>query len=491
MVKPKRLVVLSNRLPIKLEREEGEIKVKPGSGGLVTAFAPVLKDHNGIWIGWTGTTEHVDLQKLVYEGSEQIGYRLIPVNLPEEHLDNYYNGFSNGTLWPLFHDLLGRCNYDIDNWESYQVVNQIFSKKLEEHTREDDFIWVQDYHMFLVAKYLKERNVRRKCNFFLHIPFPPLDIFVKLPWRWQILEGILSYNLVGFQTERDRWNFENCVKILLPEAKIRKVRKLHSITYKKNTTKTGAFPISIDFNSFNDLAHSREVQDEAWYLHEKYKNQKLILGVDRLDFTKGIPDRFKAFATCLRKYPELQEKISLMEVLVPSRTGTPTYMELKKYLDELVGYINGRYASHGWTPIQYMFRSLERPLLVAHYLACEIALITPLKDGMNLVSKEYCASSIENRGVLILSEFAGSAAQLYKGALLVNPHDYEGIADTIYKAYYMDEEERKNRMNTLRNEVKRNNVFRWVDSFIKAAISDEYESPHEFYAALIQERERL
>ncbi|RKY88800.1 trehalose-6-phosphate synthase [candidate division KSB1 bacterium] len=489
MKNQKRLVVLSNRLPVKIEKEDDTYKVKPGAGGLVTAFAPVLRDRNGLWIGWSGTTENIKLDNLLSEGSERTGYTLIPVNLPEDDLDGYYNRFSNGTLWPLFHDLLGRCEFEVEDWKCYQRVNRIFSEKLEEFTKKDDFIWIQDYHLFLVAKYLKERNIRRKTNFFLHIPFPPLDIFIKLPWRWQILEGILSYYLVGFQTERDRQNFIRCVNTLLPKARINRSKKIHNIVYNNNVTKVGVFPIGIDFYNFNNLALSKQVQDEAWYLHEKYQNQKLILGVDRLDFTKGIPEKFKAFATCLEKYPELKEKISLLQIIVPSRIETPIYMKLKQTLDELVGFINGRFAKHGWIPINYMYRRLDRKVLVSHYFACEIALITPLKDGMNLVAKEYCASCPDNRGVLILSEFAGAVAQLHKGAILVNPYDYEGIADAIHKAYFMSDEERNKRMNILRSEVKRNNVFKWVDNFIRAAISGEdYGSSQEFYSSLIRKK---
>jgi trehalose 6-phosphate synthase len=282
-------------------------------------------------------------------------------------------------------------------------------------------------------------------------------------------KALLAFDLLGFQTLRDRRNFVSTVTNLIPEASIlRRQRNYTLVKYKKRIIQVGHFPISIDFNEFNNAAHSQEVQDAAWYLHENLHERQLILGIDRLDYTKGIPERFLAYELALEKYPELKQKISLLQVVVPSRTLDPDYQNLKEQLDQIVGRINSRFGNAGWIPIHYVFRSLDNTQLVAHYRTSEIALITPLRDGMNLVAKEYCACSVENNGVLILSEFAGAADQLGEKALLVNPYDIEKTADTIYRAFTMPLEERQQRMQWLRNQVQKNDVHRWLRHFMRA-----------------------
>jgi trehalose 6-phosphate synthase len=281
-------------------------------------------------------------------------------------------------------------------------------------------------------------------------------------------KALLAFDLLGFQTLRDRRNFVNTVINLIPEASIlRRQRNYTLVQYKKRIIQVGHFPISIDFNEFNNAAHSQEVQDAAWYLHENLHERQLMLGIDRLDYTKGIPERFLAYELALEKYPELKQKISLLQVVVPSRTLDPDYQNLKEQLDQIVGRINSRFGNAGWIPIHYVFRSLDNTQLVAHYRTSEIALITPLRDGMNLVAKEYCACSVENNGVLILSEFAGAADQLGEKALLVNPYDIEKTADTIYRAFTMPLEERQQRMQWLRNQVQKNDVHRWLRYFVR------------------------
>jgi trehalose 6-phosphate synthase len=293
-----------------------------------------------------------------------------------------------------------------------------------------------------------------------------------LPWKDQLIRSLLAYDLLGFQTLRDRRNFVNTATSLLSEVEVvSRKRHYDVLQFEGRTLRVGHFPISIDFDEFDNGARSKEVEDAAWYLHENLRGRQLMLGVDRLDYTKGIPERFLAFERALEKYPELITNISLMQLVVPSRTLVPDYQNLKETLDQLAGRINARFGKPEWNPIYYVYRTLGRTQLLARYRTSEIALITPLRDGMNLVAKEYCASSVENNGVLILSEFAGAADQLGKGALLVNPYDIESTADAIYQAYVMESAERLRRMKLLRNEVRRHDVHYWLDSFTQSLYS--------------------
>jgi alpha,alpha-trehalose-phosphate synthase [UDP-forming] len=397
-----------------------------------------------------------------------VGYRIIPVSLAKPEIEGYYYGFSNETLWPLFHSMLDRMIFNRSYWETYKKVNEKFAEATLTQTKVQDFIWVHDYQLLLVGSELKKKRPQTSAGFFLHVPFPSPDIFTRLPWRQELIERILQYDLIGFQTTKDRRNFIQCVKLIVREAAQSYEKPYSRIRYRDNNTLVGVFPISIDFSKYSELAKSHEAEQAAWFLHEKFPEYKLILGIDRLDYTKGISSRFEAFALCLEKYPELRQKISLIQVVVPSRTEVPEYQAMKRELDELVGRINGRFSVLGWVPIHYRFGTLNPVELVAHYRSCEIALITPLNDGMNLVAKEYCASCIDNNGVLILSEFAGAAAELKKGAILVNPYDTEKTADAIYRAYCMKNEEKEKRMQIMRAQVQRSNVFRWINKFLNA-----------------------
>jgi len=471
------IVIVSNRLPVRITRGGKRLKLIPGSGGLVTALAPVLRDRGGIWIGWDGDKSGPSNTELFKKESTRIGYSLRPVSLTTQAVEQYYEGFSNATLWPLFHDFLDRCQFQPETWDMYCRVNQKFAEAIVKNSDKDDLIWIHDYHLLLVGKYLAELGVKRKTAFFIHIPFPPWDLFMRLPWRKEILDGLLNYDLAGFQTERDRWNFVRCVRRLFPTALVSGPQRYQLIEHNEKVTRVGAFPISIDFEGFKQLASSKEVADEAWYIHERLPEIKLVLGVDRLDYTKGILERLNAFEIVLEKYPELREKINLIQVVVPSRTNVKEYQEMKHTIDENVGRINGRFTYHDWVPIHYIYRSLSRLELVAYYRTSEIALITPLKDGMNLIAKEYCASSVETDGILILSEFAGAAQQLGKSSLLVNPFNVENVAEQIYRAYQMQKEERMSRMRKLRAEVRRNNVFRWVEQFL-SAVGMPLPKPH-------------
>ncbi|MGH9339310.1 MAG: alpha,alpha-trehalose-phosphate synthase (UDP-forming) [Acidobacteriota bacterium] len=471
-----RLVIVSNRLPIVLKQEGGSWQVSKGSGGLVTALAPVLRDRGGLWIGWPGIVEgdaDLNLEQLMDNATQDSGYLLRPVILTAEERDNFYYGFANEVIWPIFHDLQTMCNFNPGYWKAYQQVNRKFATEIARHSRPDDYVWVHDYHLMNVAQELRELGIHSAVGFYTHIPFPPLDMFLKLPWRLEILRALLQYDLIGVQTIRDLRNLLQCVEKIIPDARIEGNGQVASVLFDGREIRVGSFPISIDFKEFSTLAHSQEVGEEAWYIHENFPNRKIILGVDRLDYTKGIPYRLDAYRRALECYPELHEKISLIQIVVPSRQDIPEYQELKTEIEQSVGEINGEFTRGDWLPVQYIFRSLERRELLAYYRTAEIALVTPLKDGMNLIAKEYCASKVDNNGILILSEFAGAASQLQDGAILVNPYHIEGMAEAIRRAFYMPEQERKQRMEILRAVIRDQDIFWWVDSFLRAAISKD------------------
>jgi trehalose 6-phosphate synthase/phosphatase len=468
---PGRLVVVSNRLPVVLSRgEEQGWRARPGSGGLVTAMAPVIERRGGVWIGWSGISDVPtdELHPALAAATSEAGYDLVPVPLSADEERGFYEGFANKMIWPLFHDLQTVAMFSRAYWSTYRAVNRRFAQTIAATVEVEDAVWIHDYHLMHVGADLREAGHRGPLSFFLHIPFPPLDVFAKLPWREQVLKALLSYDLLGFQTLRDQRNFIHCVRNLLPGARARRDGGFITARLGERRTRIWHFPIGIDFDEFADHAEQQEVADQAWYLHEDLPERHIILGVDRLDYTKGIPERLKAFETFLERHPELHRKVTMVQVVVPSRVDLPSYDELKTNIERMVGGINGRLTQSGWVPIHYIFRSLDRRELLGYYRAAEVALVTPLKDGMNLVAKEYCASSIEGQGVLILSEFAGAAGQLGPDALLVNPHDVDGTAAAIERAITMPLNERQARMTRLREGIRSQDVHWWVEAFMRA-----------------------
>jgi trehalose 6-phosphate synthase len=467
----KRLIVVSNRLPIELKMDNEGITASPGSGGLVTALAPVLKNRGGVWIGFPGeiSVSEAEASQKLNEVANESGFTFAPVFLTKQEYEEFYLGFSNEVLWPLFHDLQGQCLFNPDYWKAYQNVNKKFAEATAKNIHPDDFIWVHDYHLMLLGDELKKENPASKIGFFLHIPFPPLDIFLKLPWRSQILSSLLEYDLIGFQTQRDRRNFIHCVRTLFPDISISNQGKIHLCKRGDAVIKVGAFPISIDYDDFSRRSSSREIEEGAWLLHEKWANQSIVLSLDRLDYTKGILQRLEAIRCFLRQYPERHKQVTFVQALVPSRIKVTKYADLKKEIDRLVGEINSEFTHENWVPITYMYRSLSQDELLSFYRTSEIALVTPIKDGMNLVAKEFCACDTDLSGVLILSEFAGAAAQLCDGALLVNPYDVEGIANALETALKMPDDERHRRMRGMRKNIKRYNIFWWTKVYLNAA----------------------
>jgi trehalose 6-phosphate synthase len=421
--------------------------------------------------------EDIDRDELVAMGGKSTGYALKPVRLTADEIDRYYFGFSNEILWPLLHGLQSRCNFDPAYWTAYQEVNRKFAQVIAENARATDYIWVHDYHLMLVGKELRAIGVKCRVGFFLHVPFPPRDLFAILPWRSQIIEALSEYDLVGFQTMRDRNNFIHYVEGLIKGLHVDTRRQVCTIAMPQRQTRGGAFPIGIDFKEFARQAATKSVSERTKQLRDAIAERQIILGVDRLDYSKGIPERLRSFRIALERFDELRGKVALVQIVAPSREDVPEYQVLKAEIEGLVGEISGRFSQAGWTPIHYMFRSLERDELLAYYRAADIALVTPLRDGMNLVAKEYCASNVDNNGVLILSEFAGAATQLRTGALVVNPHDTESVANAIHRAYSMSPSERQSRMRRLRQSVAKRDIFWWVDFFLWAAITHSLDAP--------------
>ena len=462
-----RLIVVSNRLPFALDSTGEDLwTVTPATGGLVSAVEPVLRERGGTWIGWPGSAGKVPKGPLA-NATRDAGYKVVPVALSETERDEFYYGYSNEVIWPLFHDLQNFCNFEPAYWETYKAINDRYADAIANCSHAGDFIWVHDYHLMYVAQALRERGLRPALTFFLHIPFPPYDIFSKLPQQHRLLRALLQFDLLGFQTRRDVRNFLGCVRRVLSDTRVVPRRELQLVRFEKREIRLGHFPIGIDFDSFEKGAMSDAVTRRSQQLRANFRDCQLILGVDRLDYSKGIPERLRAFRNALERHPELRGRVVLIQVVVPSRVEIPRYSEFKQRIDRLVGDINGRFSTSSWLPVQYHFRSLDREDLLAHYRGCDIAFVTPLKDGMNLVAKEYCACRIDENGVLILSNFAGAAEQLKTGALLVNPYDVEEVADTILKAFRMNDSERTARMKRMRRVVREENVFRWVDSFLR------------------------
>ncbi|MDX1411533.1 MAG: trehalose-6-phosphate synthase, partial [Nitrospirales bacterium] len=390
----KRLIIVSNRLPIICqENPQGGWNIEPSGGGLVTALDPVFKNRGGLWIGWPGTPDldPKEIQAPLDEVSDGSGYGFIPVNLTQEERDNFYLGFSNEIIWPLFHDLQTRCNFNPSFFKAYKVVNRKFAEVIAKNAGPQDLIWIHDYHLLEVASELRKLKVKSRLAFFLHIPFPSLDIFLKLPWRAELMKGLMEFDVLGFQTQRDVRNFMQCVRMfVLPGLDRRVLKSTHVHLIKKNQREValGSFPISIDYQGFEDQASDPAIEKLASKLREDLPNRTLIIGVDRLDYTKGIPYKLDAFRNVLERYPELQGKITLVQNVVPSREDIDEYHDLRIEIEQLVGEINGQFTHAGWVPIHYMFQNLDRQELLAFYRMAKIAMVTPLKDGMNLVAKE-------------------------------------------------------------------------------------------------------
>ena len=456
-----RIVIVSNRLPISVERRRGKLVFEPSVGGLATALGTFYKSYNSLWIGWPG----IELSR-IGEDKQGLETKLFsencsPVYLTQTDLEGYYHGFCNNTIWPLFHYFPEYAIYEKNFWQNYERVNQVFAEIVTEVAKPGDIIWVQDYHLMLLPKLIRTRSPDAIVGFFLHIPFPSYEIFRLLPWRKQILEGLLGSDLVGFHTYDYAQHFLNSVHILLGHENV-----MGRIAVADHTTKADVFPIGIDFHRYYNASKSPVVKTHIGKFRTKLLNRKTILSIDRLDYTKGIPERLKAFDLFLEKHPEYREKIVFVLVVVPSRTKVEQYTSLKKHIDEFVGTLNGKYGTMGWVPIWYMYRSLSFSYLVALYKMADIALITPLRDGMNLISKEYLATKTDRNGILILSETAGAAKELGE-AIIINVNNPDEIVRALEEALIMPKKEQKERNKIMQKRLKRYDVVRWANEFIE------------------------
>jgi trehalose 6-phosphate synthase/phosphatase len=463
-------IIISNRLPVQLEISNGNINAIPSVGGLATGMKSVHSGGDSLWIGWSGLTDEEIPKELVPKIDKALAeHGSSKVNLTEEEVNGFYFGFSNRTIWPLFHYFLEYAEFELDSWLTYKSVNQKFADAIIEKAGEEDTIWIHDYQLMLVPKMVRAMRPNLSIGFFLHIPFPSYEIFRTLPWREEVLEGLLGSDLIGFHTYDYERHFLSSVRRLLG-AEV----SFNDIYVDNRIVKVDSFPMGIDYEKFSEAAktHQQNTEDQQsdlqrrLDLHKKSSpDAKLILSIDRLDYSKGIAKRLHAFKYFLDKYPEYKEKVRLIILAVPSRSNVPQYQLLKKEIDELVGRINGELSTVSWTPIWYFYRSLPFENLIDLYTSSDIAWLTPIRDGMNLVAKEYIATRTDKTGVLILSEMAGSANEMNE-SLLINPNNFEQIADTLFKAINMPLEEQKRRNAILQTRLERYNVEKWANDFM-------------------------
>ncbi len=450
-------VVVANRLPVdRVVHDDGSVDWRTSPGGLVTALEPVMRSKGGAWVGWHGAPDEA------VEGFEHDGYEIVPVVLGQTEYEEYYEGFSNATLWPLYHDTVAFPEFHREWWDAYQKVNRRFADEAAAVAADGATVWVQDYQLQLVPQMLRELRPDLKIGFFLHIPFPPTEIFAQLPWRRQIVEGLLGADLVGFQVEGGAQNFLRLVRKhtdLTVEADTVRVDDAHSCTAR-------AYPISIDSEGFAALAESPEAVEEAEQLLDDLGNPKhVFLGVDRLDYTKGLRQRVRAMGELFRDGRLDPQETVYLQVATPSRERVSEYMKLRDDIDLLVGRINSQTGDVGRAPIVYMHRGFPRQTMAAMYRIADVMLVTPLRDGMNLVAKEYVACHPGDGGALVLSEFAGAASELEQ-AYSVNPYDLNGMKDVFMRALTDSYEERAKRMRALKEQVSTHTIERWADSFL-------------------------
>ncbi|MDX9703743.1 MAG: bifunctional alpha,alpha-trehalose-phosphate synthase (UDP-forming)/trehalose-phosphatase [Candidatus Auribacterota bacterium] len=457
-----KLIMVSNRLPTITAKKNGTLTFKRSAGGLATGLASFYKQYESVWIGWPGMIS----EDITGEEKEQIEQTLLkdrcyPVFLSKEEFENYYYGFCNKTIWPLFHYFPLYTTFNKEHYESYVKVNRLFCDEVLKIAEQGDTIWVHDYQLLLLPKMIRERMPEASIGFFLHIPFPSSEVFRLLPWRNELLAGIMGANVAGFHTYNYVKHFLNSARYIFGYD-----HDVGRITMENHLLKVDAFPMGIDYARFADAACSKEVKKEAEKIRAKLDGKKIILSIDRLDYTKGIAQRLEAFDLFLDMYPEYKGVVTLLLVAVPSRTGIDNYMLLKKQLDELIGRINGKHGSIGWVPIWYFYRGFPFKELIALYSVADVALVTPLRDGMNLIAKEYIASKINATGVLILSETAGAVKELGE-ALVINPNNKEQIAQSIHCALTMSKSDQLERNVPMQKRLLRYNVTRWANDFME------------------------
>jgi trehalose 6-phosphate synthase/phosphatase len=452
-------IIVSNRLPISLRHRNGKFEFKPSAGGLATGLGSIYTAGENIWIGWPGNTVEDPEQRaeIILELHE---LKMAPVFLTKEDIEEFYEGFSNETLWPAFHYFTQYMVYNPEHWKAYVRVNEKFCSAILKKASPEDTIWVHDYQLLLLPKMLREKLPNATIAFFQHIPFPSYEIIRMIPWRTQLLEGMVGADLIGFHTYDDMRHFLSAVS---------RITGLTSesgyIQAENRIINVDSFPMGIDYDKFANQAKSRKTQNIVREFRKQVEDQKLIITIDRLDYSKGIPQRIQAFDQLLQQHKELHGKVSMIMIVVPSRDKVQSYKVLKEEIDLLVGRINSEYSTLNWKPVHYFYRSFPFEELSAFYSMSDIALVTPLRDGMNLVCKEFVASKTNQTGVLILSEMAGASKEL-QDAVLVNPNDRQGVIDAIYNSLSMKPEEQKARMVSMQESLKKYDVFQWVKVFM-------------------------
>ena len=456
-----RLMVISNRLPVKLQNTGGTLRAERSSGGLATAMRPILERSDGLWIGWPGTSVAIGdptRQKIVDGWAAKD--HLISVELPPEIARDFYEGYANQILWPLFHYFPSRLSFNRKGWAAYVAANELFRDVAVRNYRDGDLIWVHDYQLMLLPRLLRQALPEARIGFFLHIPFPSSEVFRIVPERAELMEGLLGADLLAFQTYSHLQHFRrSLLRVSGRESEI------DQVDVGGRTVRVAALPIGIAPEEFTRLLKERETLGQIEDLKQRHAGRRILLAVDRLDYTKGIPDRLRSYRRLLEIAPDLRQKVVLIQVAVPSRERVFTYEALRRQVNELVGEINGQFGAPNWTPVVYIRRGIARSQLVALYNQADVCWVTPLRDGMNLVCKEYVACQQDRDGILLLSEFAGAAEEMGE-AFLVNPYDQERTATVLRRALEISIEERRNRVRTLRERVERNNVFVWSQRFL-------------------------
>ena len=472
-------IIVSNRLPLQVSIKENSLEIIPSVGGLATGMKSVHAERNGIWIGWSGIPEEELSPELSKKVAQEIKKeKCVSVSLNTKDIEEYYEGLSNKALWPLFHYFMEYTNFKEQEWEAYKRVNLKFAKVVLENIEDGDTVWVHDYQLLLLPQLIKNKKPNTTIGFFLHIPFPSYEIFRTFPWRKEILKGMLGADLIGFHTYDYERHFLSSVKRIL-----RLDVNFNKINYKDRIIKVDSFPMGIDYDKFHSVAieHSHKPKENS-KLYKRLQehiseDKKLILSIDRMDYTKGIPNRIKAFEYFLDKFPQYKEKVRLVMLAVPSRSNVLQYQKLKRETDELVGRINGKFATVSWTPIWYFYRSLPFDDLIDLYISSDVALITPIRDGMNLVAKEYVATRTKKDGVIILSEMAGASLEMNE-ALLINPNSFEDFAYNLKRALTMPLEEQQTRMKFLQKRLKRYNLEKWAAEFLNSLEDTKNQAAH-------------